>query len=86
MASGDGMELRGSTLYVVRTFLNEVAVFRLGARLASAQLRGVLTSPELDIPTSAAFQAGRLWAVNARFTTPPTEDTEYDIVQLSAKP
>ena len=86
VASGDGMEVRGATLYVVRNFLNEVAVFRLGARLASADQTGVLTSPDLDIPTTAALQAGRLWAVNARFTTPPTPDTEYDIVRLPASP
>lgn len=86
VASGDGMELRGGRLYVVRNFLNQVAVFRLGPRLASAELLGVITSVDLDIPTTAAMQAGRLWAVNARFTTPPTPDTEYDIVRLPTKP
>lgn len=86
VASGDGMELRGSTLYVVRNFLNQVAVFRVGARLASAELEGVLTSADLDIPTTAAFQAGRLWAVNARFTTPPAPDTQYWITRLPASP
>jgi hypothetical protein len=85
VASGDGMELRGSTLYVVRNFLNEVAVFRLGSRLASAHSLGTFGSPHLDIPTTAAWQAGRLWAVNARFATPPTPDTEYDIVRLPAQ-
>jgi hypothetical protein len=84
-ASGDGMELSGSTLYVVRNFLNEVDVFQLGSGLDSAKLLGVVTSPNLDIPTTAAFSAGRLWAVNARFTTPPTPDTEYDIVRLPAQ-
>ena len=86
VASGDGLELRGGRLYVVRNFLNQVAVFRLGSRLASAELLGVITSPNLDIPTTAALRAGRLWVVNARFTTPPTPDTEYDIVRLPTKP
>jgi hypothetical protein len=85
-ASGDGLELRGSTLYVVQNFLNQVSVFRLGPRLASAKLRGTLTSPDFDIPTTAAFLAGRLWVSNARFTTPPTPATEYSIAQLKPRP
>ena len=78
------MELRGDTLYVVRNFLNQVAAFGLGAQLKSADLLDVITSPNLDIPTTTAFQAGALWTVNARFSTPPTPDTEYQIVRLPA--
>jgi hypothetical protein len=85
-ASGDGLELRGGTLYVVRNFLNQVDVFRLGAKLESASLLGLITSADLDIPTTAAFAAGRLWAVNARFTTPPEPDTDYWITRLPTSP
>ena len=44
---------------------------------------GTLTSAGLSVPTTAAFQAGRLWVVNARFgiTT-----TEYWVSQLPANP
>jgi len=83
---GDGLERHGRTLYVVRNQLNEVDVFRLGRRLATAHLRGVITSPDLDVPTTAAFQAGRLWAVNARFGTPVTPTTPYWITRLPARP
>jgi hypothetical protein len=38
------------------------------------------------VPTTAAFQAGRLWAVNAQFGTPPTPDTQYWITRLPARP
>ncbi|MDQ3937879.1 MAG: PQQ-like beta-propeller repeat protein [Chloroflexota bacterium] len=85
-ASGDGLELRGSILYVVRNFLNQVAAFRLGAKLESADLLGSITSSDLDIPTTATVAAGRLWAVNARFTTPPTPDTDYWITRLPVRP
>lgn len=85
-ASGDGLELRGSTLYVVRNFVEQVAVFRLGAGLESAHLVGSLTSDGFDIPTTAAWAAGSLWAVNARFTTPPTPDTEYWITRVDPRP
>jgi hypothetical protein len=83
---GDGLELVGSTLYAVRNQLNRVAVFRVGAGLASAQLLGEITSPDLDVPTTAAFSAGWLWAVNARFGTPPTPDTAYWITRLPTRP
>lgn len=84
--NGDGLELHGRTLYVVRNQSNLVAVFRLGERLKSARLLGELKSTGLDIPTTAAFSLGRLWAVNARFTTPPTPTTPYWITRLPAKP
>jgi hypothetical protein len=82
---GDGLELNGRTLYVVRNQLSTVSVFRLGAGLRSARWVGDLTSPSLEVPTTAAFQAGRLWAVNARFGTPVTPDTEYWITRLPAR-
>jgi hypothetical protein len=86
----DGLELRGNTLYVVGNGL--VTVVRLGARLASGVVLGVITDPGepnnplLDVPTTATVAAGRLWVVNARFTTPPTPDTEYWITQLPLRP
>jgi hypothetical protein len=83
---GDGLELRGRTLYVVRNQLETVSVFRLGAGLRSARWLGDITSPALDVPTTADFQAGRLWAVNARFGTPVTSDTEYWITRLPPRP
>jgi sugar lactone lactonase YvrE len=86
----DGLELRGNTLYVVGGGV--VTVVRLGARLASGVVLGVITDPGgpnnplLDVPTTATVAAGRLWVVNARFTTPPTPDTEYWITQLPLRP
>ncbi|HLM20055.1 MAG TPA: superoxide dismutase [Propionibacteriaceae bacterium] len=80
----DGLELRGNTLYVVGGGL--VTVVRLGARLASGVVLGEITDPSLDVPTTATVAAGRLWVVNARFTTPPTPDTEYWITQLPLRP
>ena len=79
---GDGLEVVGSRLVVVRNQLNEVDVFRLGAHLGSARLVRTLTSPDLDVPTTVAFSAGRLWVVNARFNTPPTPTTAYWITRL----
>lgn len=86
VTAGDGLELRGSTLYVVRNRLNRVAMLHLGPRLESAEVLAEMTSPGLSVPTTAAFVAGSLWAVNARFGTPPGPATEYWITRLPATP
>lgn len=79
---GDGLELHGRTLYVVRNQLNQVAVVRLRQGLRSGELVRTLTSPDLDVPTTVAFDRGRLWAVNARFGTPVTPTTDYWLTSL----
>jgi hypothetical protein len=83
---GDGLERQGSRLYVVRNQLNEVDVFELSDDGTSGALQGTLTSPDLDVPTTAAHTAHRLWAVNARFGVTPGPDVEYAIIQLPARP
>jgi hypothetical protein len=82
----DGLELLGHTLYVVRPFDNRVTVISLKARVTSGVVVGHLTDPSLDIPSTATVAAGRLWAVNLRFTTPVTPTTPYWITQLPLRP
>lgn len=82
VAFGDGLELHGSTLYVVQNQLNRIEVFQLGGDLTSASFRGFRKSSDFDVPTTVAWVAGRLYAVNARFGTPVTPDTEYWITRL----
>lgn len=86
VGDGDGLLVRGSTLYVVRNQLNLVAVFRLGPDLESATFLGNVMADGLDVPTTLAFSAGRLYTVNARFNTPVTPDTEYWITRIPARP
>jgi sugar lactone lactonase YvrE len=81
VATGDGLELRGATLFVVRN-TQVVEVFRLAAGLASATPLRELTG-DLSVSTTAAVQAGRLWVVNARFGIPTTD---YWVTQLPATP
>jgi len=82
----DGLELLGHRLYVVRPFDNRVTVVSLGARLRRGVVLGDLTDPTLDIPSTATVSAGWLWAVNLRFTTPPTPTTHYWITRLPLRP
>lgn len=85
LTNADGLELRGHTLYVVRNRSNLVTVVRLGEQLTRGTVLGDITD-RLDVPTTATITAGRLWAVNARFGTPVTPDTEYWITRLPLRP
>ena len=84
LTAGDGMELAGDTLYVVRNQLNQVAVLELDPGATTATLVGELSADGLDVPTTAALIGDDLWAVNARFGTDATAETEYWITRLDA--
>jgi hypothetical protein len=84
---GDGLELRGSTLFVVERDPNvapTVSAYALGPQLDVAVHLRDAGSAGFDVPTTVAFQAGRLWVVNARFGTPPGPDVDYWITQVPA--
>jgi sugar lactone lactonase YvrE len=82
VTNGDGILLHGQTLYVVRNFNNEIAVVELAPDLSSGAIVGTITDPDFDVPTTVARFGSRLYLPNARFTTPPTPTTPYDIVQV----
>jgi hypothetical protein len=86
VTAGDGLEVRGRTLYVVRNQLNLVAVLRLSPSLRRARLIGEITSSDLSVPTTATVTLGALWVVNARFGTTPTATTPYWITRLPLRP
>lgn len=69
--SGDGLLLRGHTLYVVQNFFNKIAVIQLEDGFGSGTLTGELTSPYFRIPTTVAIFGDALYAVNARFDEIP---------------
>ncbi len=79
---GDGLVLLGHTLFVVRGQLNEVAVVELSPDFSSGTVVGVLTDPDLDVPATIARFGNALYAVNARFSTPPTPTTPYSVVRV----
>ena len=82
LTNGDGLLLKGRTLYVVRNQDNEIAVLRLSHRLESAQLTRTITDPAFDVPTTVDDFGRYLYVVNARFRTPPTPDTKYNVVRV----
>jgi sugar lactone lactonase YvrE len=80
--NGDGILLDGRTLYVVQNQLNVVAKIVLAANLRMGAVTRRISNPGLDVPTTIADLGSRLYAVNARFGTPPTPSTDYWITQL----
>jgi hypothetical protein len=79
---GDGILLVGPLLFVVQNRQNKVAVLVVDHKLRRGVLVRELTDPDFDIPTTIARIGFKLYAVNARFSTPPAPDTPYDIVKV----
>jgi sugar lactone lactonase YvrE len=82
LANGDGLLVVGRTLYVVQNQLNTVAVVRLDAQGTSGTVVDRLTDSDFAVPTTIARFGSGLYLPNARFGTPPTPDTEYDVVRI----
>lgn len=78
----DGIAQRGNRLFVALNFPNKIAIIKVRDHGAAAEVRDILADPRLDIPTSVAVDRGRLYAVNARFTTPPSPSTTYSLTVL----
>jgi sugar lactone lactonase YvrE len=82
LEAGDGMLLAGRVLFVVQNRLNQIAVVVLSRSLDRGRVVAELTDPDFDVPTTIAFQAGHLYAVNARFGTTDPQPARYDVVRV----
>jgi hypothetical protein len=80
--SGDGLVLLGRTLYVNENSLNRITVIDLSADLSSGTIVDTLTDDDYDVPTTSARFGKSLYSVNAKFGTPPTPTTPYEIVRV----
>jgi sugar lactone lactonase YvrE len=82
LPNADGLVLIGHTLYAVQNQLHQVAVVELAPDFTSGALTGTITDDAFRVPTTAARFGNALYAVNARFGTPPGPDVEYEIVRV----
>lgn len=82
VAFGDGILLQGQTLYVVQNQLNRIAVIELSSQYTSGEVVDIIEDENFRVPTTIAGFGRYLYVVNARFDTPPTPDTEYEVVQV----
>jgi sugar lactone lactonase YvrE len=79
--NGDGILLDGKTLYVVQNQLNRIAAIRVNATLTSGRVVTRITDGRFAVPTTIDDLGRRLYAVNARFGSPPAT-TDYQVVQV----
>ncbi len=87
ITAGDGLERSGRILFVVRgSGQQEVSVLRLHRSLSTggwtASWVDRLTSPALDVPSTATLVGRTLWAVNARFGVANPATADYAIIPL----
>lgn len=87
--SGDGIALKGRTLYVVQNFPNTVSVVELDRSLTSGEVVDRVMSPLFREPTTAALFGKSVYVVNARFSEalPPLlggelQELDYEVVRL----
>lgn len=85
MTNGDGLVLRGRTLFVVQNQINQISVIKLSKDWLSGEVVDVLMDDDFAVPTTADLFGGALYAVNAKFGTPPTPDTPYEVVRVDVK-
>jgi len=78
--NGDGLWLRGHTLYVVQNRLNVITRIQLDKHATKGTVVSRTTDPRFDVPTTIAAYGKRFYLPNARFTTPATPETEYTAV------
>lgn len=84
LLNGDGILLEGRTLYVVQNRMNQIAVVSLtNSDLDEGEIVNTITDDDFRVPTTIARFGDSLYAVNARFGTEPTPDTEYEVVRVS---
>ena len=83
LTAGDGLVLRGRTLYVVYGFSTDsAAVVRLAADGRSGRVVGEVGDPDLDRPTTGILSAGALYLVNGRFGNPSPTTADYQVVRV----
>jgi sugar lactone lactonase YvrE len=82
LKNGDGLLRQGRILYAVQNADNKVAVIKLSRAGTRGRLIDTLTSPDFDVPTTIAAYGRSLYLPNARFSTPPTPDTEYWVTRI----
>ena len=87
LVGGDGLVLRGRTLYDVRgSGPNQVSVLRLSRSHGRWVATWVvaLFDDTLDVPSTATFAAGSLWVVNARFGIALPDAATFWVTRLPA--
>jgi Cu-Zn family superoxide dismutase len=67
VTNGDGLVLRGHSLYVVRNSMFQIDEVRLSGDFTSGEVVSSTNDPSFIYPTTAVIARGRLLVVNSQF-------------------
>jgi hypothetical protein len=82
VTNGDGILLVDKTLYVVQNRDNQIAVIKVNRGLRNGTIKRLIKDSLFDVPTTIDDVGSHtLFAVNARFGTPPA-GAAYNIVRV----
>jgi WD40 repeat protein len=79
----DGILVKGDTVWAVQNMSNQISRLRVNFHESTAKLREVITSPDFNIPTTAALFDDTLAAVNAKFGVPNAKT--FEVVTVDAR-
>jgi sugar lactone lactonase YvrE len=82
LTNGDGLLLRGRTLYVVQNQLNLLARVELNGSGSRGRVVDTATSPDFDVPTTVASYGRSLYLPNARFGNDSPQTADYWITRI----
>jgi Cu-Zn family superoxide dismutase len=86
LTAGDGLEIQGHTLYVVRNSPEVVAKVRLNGEFTRGAPVEETTDPTFQLPTTAALDRGRLLVVNSQFDQRGADPVEPFTVSSIKRP
>lgn len=78
----DGILVQGQRLWAVQNFSNQISRIDLSNNFSSGVVEDVITSPDFNIPATAALFGNKLAAVNAQFLQPASP---YEVVLVPAR-
>ncbi|MFD8572323.1 SMP-30/gluconolactonase/LRE family protein [Streptomyces sp. NPDC059639] len=67
LTNGDGLELRGHTLWAAKNLDNTITRWHLNGAGTSARLERAVTDPALQVPTTLTHDRGQLLVVRSQF-------------------
>ncbi|MEV3854382.1 SMP-30/gluconolactonase/LRE family protein [Streptomyces sp. NPDC050095] len=67
LTNGDGLELRGDTLWAAQNLDNTITRWHLDGGGAAAHVERSVTDPALQVPTTLTHERGRLLVVRSQF-------------------
>lgn len=77
----DGIVVKGSTIWAVQNFLNQISRVSVDFRDRSGTVKEVIKNKNFNIPTTAALFGDKLAAVNAKFMVPNAKTFEVVVVK-----